>query len=347
MSRTEGKTEKATPQRRREARREGRIPRSAEVGVAASFLAVAMGLKVGGPAALGVLERETAVLLAMSVDGIAPPAEAGAAAARMFLAAGVPFISVGVLIAVVAGVAQTGGAVSAKALQPKLSHLSPMRGLQRLKPSTGGWELARSVLKIALLVGLTWGPVTEWARTAPLGRGLDAGLATTMDASWTLLLRGLFAAALVAAADYLWNFRKQSRDMRMSKEEVKQESKNSDGDPLVKGQRRRRAFELSRGRMMSDVAGADVVITNPTHLAVALRYSAEEGAPKVVAKGADRVAAKIRGEARRHGVPVTEDKPLARALYRRCSVGSFVPAALFEAVAVVLALAYRRTGKAA
>jgi len=346
MARNEGKTEKASPQRRREARREGRVPRSAEIGVAASFLAVAMGLRVGGPAALEVLRRETANLLTISVDGVAPPPEAGAAAGRMLLA-GAPFLAVGLLVAVIVGLAQTGGAVSSKALQPKLSHLSPSKGLQRLKPSTGGWELARSLLKIALLASLTWGPVTEWARTAPLGKGLDAGLASTIEASWTLLLRGLFAAGLVAAADYLYNVRKLARDMRMSKEEVKQESKNSEGDPLVKGQRRRRAFELSRGRMMADVSSADVVITNPTHFAVALRYSAEEGAPKVVAKGADRIAAKIRAEARRHGVPVTEDKPLARALYRQCKVGSFVPAALYEAVAVVLALAYRRTGKAA
>lgn len=346
MARNEGKTEKATPQRRRESRREGRVARSAEIGVAASFLAVAMGLRLGGPPALELLRRETASLLTMSVDGIAPPAEAGIAAGRMLLA-GLPFIAVGLVVTVAVGFAQTGGAVSTKALQPKLSHLSPSKGLQRLKPSTGGWELARTLMKLGLLAALTWGPVTEWARTAPLGRGLDAGLASTLQASWTLLLRGLFAASLVAAADFLWNFRKLGKDMRMSKEEVKQEAKNSEGDPLVKGQRRRRAFELSRNRMMSDVASADVVVTNPTHLAVALRYSAEEGAPKVVAKGADRIAAKIRGEARRHGVPVTEDKPLARALYRRCPVGTFVPAALYEAVAVVLALAYRRTGKAA
>jgi len=140
MASKEGKTEKASPQRRREARREGRVPRSAEIGVAASFLAVAMGLRVGGPAALEVLRRETASLLTISVEGVAPPAEAGAAAGRMLLA-GVPFLAVGLLVAVIVGLAQTGGAVSSKALQPKLSHLNPSKGLQRLKPSTGGWEL--------------------------------------------------------------------------------------------------------------------------------------------------------------------------------------------------------------
>lgn len=133
----------------------------------------------------------------------------------------------------------------------------------------------------------------------------------------------------------------------MSMQEVKQEHKDSEGDPLVKSQRRRRAVELSRNRMLRDVALADVVITNPTHFAVALRYADGEGAPRVVAKGADKLAAKIRGLAHRHGVLVTENKPLARALYRRCKVGHYVPAALYEAVAVVLAVAYRRRGRVA
>src|SRR5690606_2260219 len=125
-----------------------------------------------------------------------------------------------------------------------------------------------------------------------------------------------------------------------------EEAKQTEGDPLVKAQRRRRAQELSRNRMLREVAGADVVVTNPTHLAVALRYRDGEPAPRVVAKGADRLAAKIRKIAYRNGILVTEDKPLARALYRRCKVGAFIPGALYEAVAVVLAVAYRRYGGA-
>ncbi len=152
---------------------------------------------------------------------------------------------------------------------------------------------------------------------------------------------------VIAAADYGYQRWKTGREMRMSKEEVKQEHRNADGDPLIKGQRRRRALELSRNRMLGAVAGADVVVTNPTHFAVALAYADGDAAPRVVAKGTDRIAAKIRAEAYRNGVLVTENRPLARALYRRCKVGSFVPAALYEAVAIVLALAYRRYGMVA
>jgi flagellar biosynthetic protein FlhB len=265
----------------------------------------------------------------------------------MTLALGLPLVAVAVVAALVAGVGQVGFAPAFKAAKPKLSHLSPKRGLTRLRPGTAGWELVRSAGKLALLVAAVWGPLRTWTTGPATARSLDAGLRAVLDQTWSLLLRGLALAALVAAADYAWNRRKVARELRMSKDEVRQEAKNSEGDPLIKGQRRRRAHELSRNRMLADVAGADVIVTNPTHLAVALRYGDGEAAPRVVAKGADRLAAKIRAAGYRHGVLVREDRPLARVLYRQCRVGAYVPAALYEAVAVVLALAYRRRGRSA
>ena len=131
----------------------------------------------------------------------------------------------------------------------------------------------------------------------------------------------------------------------MSKQELKEEYKSSEGDPMVRSARRQRAREMSRNRMIFDVATADVVVTNPTRLAIALKYEDDEPAPRVVAKGANRLAAKIRTEARRNGVPVIEDKPLARALFRRIKIGHFIPGNLFEAVAAVLAVAYRRKAR--
>jgi flagellar biosynthetic protein FlhB len=130
--------------------------------------------------------------------------------------------------------------------------------------------------------------------------------------------------------------------MKMSKQELKEEYKSSEGDPMVRSARRQRAREMSRNRMIFDVGIADVVVTNPTRLAIALKYEDDEPAPRVVAKGANKLAAKIRAEARRNGVPVIEDKPLARALFRRIKIGHFIPGNLFEAVAAVLAVAYRR-----
>jgi flagellar biosynthetic protein FlhB len=143
-------------------------------------------------------------------------------------------------------------------------------------------------------------------------------------------------------ADYLVTRVRTKRSLRMTRRELLQEHKEMEGDPLVRMQRRRRHRELSRNRMIADVATADVVITNPTHLAVALRYRPGEPAPRVVAKGAGRLAQRIRRVAYRHGILVREDPPLARAIYGRCRVGQFIPPALYEAVAIVLAVAYRR-----
>jgi flagellar biosynthesis protein FlhB len=263
---------------------------------------------------------------------------------RMAMAFLVPILGAAVLAALVSGFAQVGFKPTPKAAKPKLSHLSLKKGIAKFKPATASWELVRTVLKLGLLAVLVWGPMQRWATELGAIRGLGSGLDQVLEESWALLLRVVVLAAVIAIADYLYQRWKVGKDLKMSKDEVKQEHKSSDGDPMVKGQRRRRAMEMSRNRMLGNVAGADVVVTNPTHIAVALRYSAADGAPVVIAKGADHLAAKIRKEAYRHGVPVTRDVPLARALYRRCKVGQHVPAALYEAVAVILALAYRRRG---
>jgi len=345
VGRFDGKTEKATPRRRQEAKREGRMPRSQEVGVAVSLLGLFLALRVFGPNALEVLRRETVALLgAASGDRI--PAAAVGSVGRMLLALVVPFLAVAVLAALVSGVGQTGFTLSPKAAKPKLSNISPKQGLRRLAPAKAGWELGRTVAKLGLLAAVVWGPLTASRQGTHARDGIDAGLEALVGQANTIFLRVLLLAALIGAADYAWARFTATRELRMSKEDVKEEAKQTEGDPLVKAQRRRRAQELSRNRMLREVAGADVVVTNPTHLAVALRYRDGEPAPRVVAKGADRLAAKIRKIAYRNGILVTEDKPLARALYRRCKVGAFIPGALYEAVAVVLAVAYRRYGGA-
>jgi flagellar biosynthetic protein FlhB len=348
----DGKTEKATQRRRQQARREGRIPRSQEVGVAASLAGGILALRVFAPQGLRVLREETAGLLGTAaMAGTAGPgpllARASFAALQMGGALAAPFLAVAVLTALTAGFAQVGFTPMTQAAKPKLSNLSPKRGLQRFAPATAAWDLGRTVAKLGMLIVVIWGPVRDWSRRIGVDRNLDAGLSRLAEQSWTILLRGVLLAGVVAAADYLWNRSKLGRELRMSKDEVRQEAKDIEGDPMIKAKRRQRAGELSRNRMLADVTSADVVVTNPTHLAVALRYSPDEGAPRVVARGADKIAAKIRRTAYRHGVLVTEDKPLARALYRRCKVGAFVPAALYEAVAVVLAAAYRRNGRVA
>lgn len=344
MASKDGKTEKATPQARKKARSEGTVAKSQEVGVAVSLLAAVLTLRVFLPHGAETVRVETHRLFTMASVTELPGSQLSGSVTRMLTAVLVPVLATAVVAAVVAGVAQVGFKPTPKAAKPKLSHLSPKKGLSRLKPATAAWELVRSVAKLGLLVAIVWGPMQEWMDLAATDRGMDAGLSRTMGQAWVLLARVVGLAAVIAAADYAWNRRKTGRDLRMSKQDIKQEHKSNEGDPLVKGQRRRRQMELSRNRMLGDVATADVVVTNPTHFAVALRYDAAEGAPRVVAKGTNRLAAKIRAQAYRNGVTVTENRPLARALYRQCKVGQFVPSALYDAVAIVLALAYRRRG---
>jgi flagellar biosynthetic protein FlhB len=159
---------------------------------------------------------------------------------------------------------------------------------------------------------------------------------------WQIVLRAAALASVIAASDYAVTRFRHNKEMKMTKQEMREEHKTSEGDPMVRSQRRQRAREMSRNRMIFDVGNADVVVTNPTRLAIALKYEPDELAPRIIAKGSNKIAAKIRAEARRNGVPLIENKPLARALFRKVKVGGFVPANLFEAVAAVLAVAYRR-----
>lgn len=346
MAGKDGKTEKPTARRRKQARDEGQVARSAEVPVLVSLLGGALVARMALPGAIDTVATETRGLFAT----LSPTDTVGAgvvdSVVRMTAAVIVPFAAVAVVGALVGGFAQVGFRLSPKAARPKLSNLSPKKGLQRFKPSTAGWELARTAIKLGLLVAVVWGPLASLTDELSSVRSLDAGLGVVAGAMWTLLVRGVLVALVVAAADYAVTRRKTETQLKMSKDEVKREHKDQEGDPMVRAQRRRRAAELSRNRMLRDVGSADVVLVNPTELAVALRYEPGSAAPRVVARGADHVAARIRREARRHGVPVMADVPLCRAIYRRCRLGDPIPATLFEAVAVVLAWAYRRTGRA-
>ncbi len=341
MSRAQEKTEKPTERRKREARREGRQPRSQEVGVLVSLAGLLIAMRALAPAAADVLRLRTAsILRSTATASLETPI--GDHVVAMLVGGLLPFLGVASFLAVAGGVAQVGFTLAPAAAKPKLSHLSLKKGLNKFKPSVFGWELARTALKLGLLVAIVWEPVNRWMTRLGEPLGLGEALGVTGEQVWVLAMRATVLAAVIAAADYSVTRFRASREMKMSKQELKEEMKHSEGNPLIRSVRRRRAMEISRNRMIADVAGADVVVTNPTHLAVALRYHEGEAAPRVVAKGANRLAAKIRREAYRAGVTVLEDRPLARALYRKVKIGHFVPSALFEAVATVLAVAYRR-----
>lgn len=345
MGRRDGKTEKASAKRRSEARKQGQIPRSQEVAVAATLLATLVTLQVFGVSGFTTLRSETALLFANLPTDTADLGRLTPTLFTLGLQVLLPFLAVGIVTAFVSQVVQVGFSIKTEAAKPSLKKLSPKQGLARLRPSKSLWELVKTGAKLGLLAAVVMGPVREWTTQVGQPWSMDSGLERTGALAVTILLRGAGLAALIAAADYLWNKRTTDRDMRMSKDEVRREHKDSEGDPMIRAKRRQRAADMSRNRMLREVATADVVVTNPTHLAIALRYSDGDAAPRVVAKGADHLAAKVRKIAYRSGVQVIEDKPLARALYRRVKIGGYVPAVLFEAVAIVLATAYRRYGK--
>ena len=319
------------------------MARSSEVGAALSMLALLGALRVVGPAVAGTVADASSGLLAGAGRGLAG-VDIGGKVMSMLLVGLLPFLGVTVVLAIAGGLAQVGFTLAPAAAKPKLSHLSLKKGLNRFKPATMSWELVRTALKLGLLVAVVWSPLSAWMSRLGAPLGLADALDFTGDQVWLLAIRATILALLIAAADYAVVRYRTTKELKLTKQELKEEYKHSEGDPMVRQARRRRALEMSRNRIISEVALADVVITNPTRLAVALRYLPGEPAPRVIAKGANKLAARIRAEAYRNGVAVLEDKPLARALYRKVKVGRYVPAALFEAVATVLAVAYRRRG---
>lgn len=337
------KTEKPTQKKKRDAKRKGQIPKSAEIGVAASIVTALIALRAFGPSTVRALFEDARHMIGSA--GSFPSLESVAwQAGSMFLTGVAPFLALAVVIGSAAGVAQVGFVLTPEAAKPKLSHVSPKRGLEKLKPATATWELVRTILKLGLFTAVAYGPVKAGVEDLARTRTLDRAIADVSIVIWEMLVRAAALALVIGIADYVFNRWKNTKGLKMSKEELKQEYKSSDGNPLVKGQRRRRAMEISRNRLIN-VASAHVVVTNPTHFAVALAYEPPEPAPRVVAKGTDRHARQIRRMASRHGVPIVENRPLARSLFQRVKVGGFVPNALYEATAVVLAEAYRRGGR--
>jgi flagellar biosynthetic protein FlhB len=337
------KTEKPTERRRKESRKEGQVPRTQELGGWASLLVVGM-------AAPALLSRELhslqdLMVTSLSLGDQATPSRALALLGRggahilyalVILGCAVMLVSVG------SAVAQGGLYFATKSLKPKFTKLDPIKGAKRIFGPQALWEGAKMLLK-STFVGLV---IYLGIRSImPLIGGL-VPIHTVLDtvASHALgLVRNVALVGLgMAAADYAVQRRRVGKQVRMTKEEVKQEHKQTEGDPILKSAIRSRQLAAARNRMMADVPTADVVLVNPTHVAVALRYQPERGAPRVVARGAGAIAVRIRAIASDERVPLVRDVPLARALYRSTKVGQEIPPELFAAVAQVLAFVISR-----
>jgi flagellar biosynthetic protein FlhB len=345
------RTEAPTPRRREEARESGRIARSHDLNAAVTLVGGLLMLHWWGENMLAKLLSLTRNCL--GEDGIATvQAEQMGAAFRGMLIDGcrlvLPFLAGLVVVALVIGYLQTGWLITFKPLMPSLDRLNPVAGVSRIFNGRSLTQLVMGVLKMAVLVFVSWWTLNGRIGVLANASGLShlAVVAVAIDLIFTLTLRLAIVLLILAIIDYIYQRYRMEKDLRMTKEEIKEEMKRMDGDPKIKNRRRQIQMQMAMRRIRSAVPKADVVVVNPTEFAVALQYDRERmAAPKVVAKGTDYLARKIREIAIEHGVPIVEKPPLARALYRNVEVGHEVPAEFYKAVAEVLAYVYELAGR--
>ena len=255
-----------------------------------------------------------------------------------------PFLVFGFAITFLITVYQVGWKVSSKAMEPKLSKMNPINGFKRIFSKDSLFELAKSIIKVGLIAYIAYTSIKDEANSLFILYEISLNQAVALVGKIVLDV-GIKISAIfvvIGVVDYFYQKWKFGEDMKMTKQEVKDEYKNTEGDPQIKGRIRQKMREVSQKRMMQDVPKADVVITNPTHFAVAIKYDAELGkAPIVVAKGEDFLAQKIKEIARENGVEIVENKPLARTLYANVEIGQEIPPELYQAVAEVLAMVYQ------
>ncbi len=346
------RTESPTPRRRQQAREEGRVARSPELSAAVVLLAgtAALASVAGTGLAEHVLRLFRDGAQALSAGPLTP---AGATAWLRAVGFGLvlallPFALILTATVVVANVLQTRGLVSGKPLVPDWSRVSPAAGLKRLASLEAPVSLLKSLLKLAALGLVTWMVLRRgWAELTALPQADPAAILAVLR---SLVLRLALATGLaflvVAGLDYGFQLFRYERSLRMTRDELVREQRETEGDPLIKSRIRSIARARARQRMLQAVPSADVVIVNPTHIAVALRYDAAVApAPIVVAMGERKLAERIRALASRAGVPVVEDRPTARALLATGKVGQMIPPALYAAVAQILAWVYRQRGR--
>jgi flagellar biosynthesis protein FlhB len=342
------RTEEATPRKRQEARDEGRIPRSQELTTAVMLLGVALVLNTAGPllgsavlatfrfgilaSGAGVLDGQAAVALVQGMGW-------------KVVAALVSFLLTISAVTLSITVVQARGVLTMKPLQPKWERINPLSNGKRMLGVQPWAELVKSLLKLTI-VGLAiylslqaaWGEAMGLAQQAPF-----ALLGIVRRYAVRLLMTAGLAYLVLAVMDYLYQIWQHEKNLKMTKQEVKQEHKQSEGDPLIKARLRSMGRSLARRQMMQEVPRADVVITNPTHIAVAIKYDPSKAdAPVVLAMGQRKVAQRIKAIAAENGVPTVENRPLARALLAGARVGRQIPVELYIAVAEILAFVIRR-----
>jgi len=345
------KTEAPTPRRREESRRQGQIARSADLSAGVVLLGAVVLLKFFMPRLLERMGELVRLCLsgAGQVDaGRDTILESAAAAVLTLASCALPVMLFVALLALITGLAQAGLLLTGQPLVPQLSRLNPLTGLKRLVSARNLVRAGMSVGKVVIIGGVAYLTIREQLPRITGAIHLDFGQVVVLGGQmlFSLGLRLALVLLVLAILDYFWNRYKHEQDLKMTKQELKEEMRRMEGDPVVKQRRRRVQVQLILQRMGIEVPKSDVVITNPTEIAVAIRYDGQTmAAPKVVAKGQGYLAERIRQLAVQHGVPIIERPPLARALYRLVEVGQEIPPQFYKAIAEILAYVYELAGR--
>lgn len=351
------KTEPATEKKKQDARKEGQVAKSKEIESAFSLMALFLILKLY----MSTLGNKLVGIFSLAYDDIPEYIKnydsrvnetsiitLYAECIIQLILILAPILLVAFGVSFVCDVAQVGWHPTSKPLQPKGSKINPISGFKKIFSKNAIVELIKSILKVVIILMVTYSYLKKNVNGLFLlySTSLYEGVSSAGKLVIDLGIRISVAYLIIAFADFAYQRWKYSDDLKMTKQEVKDEYKQQEGDPQIKGKIRQRMREVSQRRMMQNLPKADVVITNPTHFAVAIMYDADHyAAPMVIAKGEDYLAQKIKEAARGYNIEIVENKPLARMLYANVEVGEMIPPELYQAVAEVLAFVYRLKGK--
>ncbi|RJE86767.1 flagellar biosynthesis protein FlhB [Paenibacillus sp. 1011MAR3C5] len=345
------KTEKATPKKRQDSRKKGQVAKSSDLpGAFILLFAFASFLMLGNYYKSHINELfgglfEHWLTMEVTTENVM---DLFLSITKQLLVMLLPIFAIVMVIGIVGNVIQFGFLLTGEPLKLKLNKLNPIEGFKRIFSMRSLVEFFKSILKVSIIGVLVYTTITrEWDQLLSLSmQPLERIFAFTAGLTIKLGIQIGAVLAVLAFLDFLYQRYEHEKSIKMSKQDIKDEYKKSEGDPLIKGRIRERQRRMALQRMMQDVPKADVVITNPTHFAIALKYDASKmEAPTILAKGMDHVALRIKEIAKENGVITMENKPLARALYERAEIGDAIPADLFQAVAEVLAYVYKMKGR--
>ncbi len=346
------KTEKATPKKRQDLRKKGQVMQSRELPANLILLILFISMRILG----NFLYQESWAVFHMfftetSTFSLEDPSEIMRLATFVILQIAkmtAPFFLIAILVGVLGTYVQIGFLFTFEPLKPKFSNINPLKGLKKLFSTRSLFELAKSLAKVVVVAWVAWssiqGEFTNMMKLMDLELGPLA--LYIINAALDIAIKICFALLAITVVDFFFQWRRHEKDIRMSKQEIKEEYKQMEGNPEIKSKIKQKQREVSMRRMLKDVPKADVVITNPTHFAVAIKYDPQKmPAPYVLAKGVDFMAQRIKDVARENKIHLMENKPLAQALYQSVDIGQAVPPDLYKAVAEVLAFVYSLEGK--